>query len=461
MRNFLLAATAIAALAGASSAYAQTGPVTEGRASWVGAPFTAGPPSNGEDPGTIKAYFRGRLWVDAGLVGDSGDSVAGSKSQPQFVGEFARIYPSFDGTTANGLKYGAFLEVRQNGAGSSAAGSNGPSGTTTQNTLFFRREQGYVGGNWGALRFGATDGPLGLFMVGTFENFDLGGSWNGDLPDFTNAAVNVTWTPPENSGDYGDSKIVYVSPSFGGFDFGFSYEPNASGGGEVNQSYSQAGSIRLSSIGGGTFAANTSSLQREKNTVQFGGRYQGTIGPVGVQLEAVGFTAGTVGNNGLTGLTAGGAPQYKFKTPWAVDMGGIVNFGGLSVGGNIWTGAVNPNGSRNTLPVVSGGINTFDYVVGASYAFGSYIVGANMISTTRQGNNWQDLQATAAGIGKMHELGIDVGGTYAWGPGAAASLSYYYGERHQPGVNLYTSAASRTGNNTHANGVILTQFFSW
>lgn len=455
MRNFLLAATAIAALAGASAAQAQT-PVTNGRASWVGGPFSAGAPSNGEDPGApLKVYLRSRLWFDAVLVGDSGDQVGGSKSQAQGIGTFARLYPSFEGVTANGLKYGAFLEVRHNGGGNGV----GPNSGTA--TLYFRRETGYIGGSWGQLRFGAADGPLGLFMVGTFENFDLGGSWNGDLPSFTNSAVNPTWTMPENGGDYTNEKIVYVSPSFGGFDFGFSYEPNGSGSGESNNAFSSAGSLRLASVGGGTFAGNIPSLRRARNAIQFGGRYQGTLGPVGVQLEAVGYTAGLVGNNGLTGLSAGGAPQYKFKTPLALDVGAIVTYGGFATGFNVWSGAVNPDGSRNTAPVIKGGINTLDYTVGASYAFGSYIVGANAIVNNRQGVNWQDVAASAAGIGRMHEFGMDVGGTYAWGPGAAASLSYYYGERHQNGVNLYTSAAGKAGNNTHAQGVILTQFFSW
>jgi len=457
MRKILLAATAIAALSGAS-AFAQTA-VNSGAAGFQWGSGSS-VPSNSNDPGTIKAYFRGRLWVDAGLVGDSGNSNGGSKTQPQFIGEFGRIYSSFEGVTNNGLKYGAFMEVRQNNP--SGGNANGPSGNTgTDTILFFRRQTAYIGGNWGQVRFGATDGPLGLMMTGNFENFDLGGSWNGDLPDFTTSGVNVTWTLPENSGDYGNSKIVYLSPSFSGFDFGVSYEPNASGSGEYEPGANGVGTMALSSIGGTTFTTGLSSLQREKNTIQLGGRYQGNIGPAAVTLAVTGFTASTVGNGGLTGTSAGGSPQYSFKTPYAVDVGGTVAFGGFAVGGNIWTGAINPNGTRNTFPVVKGGMNAFNYVVGASYAFGNFIVGANAIVDNRQGTNWQDIAATAAGIGKMHELGTDIGGTYGWGPGAAASLSYYYGERHQQGVNLYTGAAGKAGNNTHVNGVILTQFFSW
>lgn len=445
MRKILLTATAVASMMGAGAAFAQAPAPTvrPGVTGWTYAPFS-GVPSTTAEPGTVQAYFRGRLFFDAIVLGDSGDRVGGGKNQNYAIGEFARIYPSFEGTTANGLKYGAFMEVRQN------AGTNGPGGNTGGATMIFRRETGYVGGSWGTVRYGNTDGALGLFQTGTFENF--GDNWNGDSPDFFDTATNVTWPFPENSGNYGDSKVVYLSPSLAGFDFGISFEPSTSGSGESNTATPVLGGIRVSSVS----AFSNAAVSKQLNTLEVAGRYQGNIGPAAITGMVGIMTSGTVKYNGAA------AAPYKMKTPFAFNAGVTVAFGGLAVGGDVYTGSVNPNGSRNTAPVVSGGRDSTSFVLGTSYAFGPFIVGASYLNVNRQGNNWQDLAgATAASVGGMREWGAAVGGTYAWAPGAALSLTYIYGERHQRGVNLYTTASSTAGNNTHAQGLILTNVFTW
>jgi hypothetical protein len=40
-----------------------------------------------------------------------------AKTQPYYMGEYARLYPAFDGETPNGVKYGASMEIRQNSGG--------------------------------------------------------------------------------------------------------------------------------------------------------------------------------------------------------------------------------------------------------------------------------------------------------------------------------------------------------
>ena len=141
--------------------------------------------------------------------------------------EFSRLYPSFDAVAANGLKYGAFLEIRQdNGAG--AGGGVGPSvsgSVQTRGNLYFRRETSYIGTDqFGFLRFGATDQPTSLMLTGNFENFDDGG-WNGD-PNLITGNAQVAW-PYEDVGNlYTTTKIVYMSPKFFDLvDFGVSFEP--------------------------------------------------------------------------------------------------------------------------------------------------------------------------------------------------------------------------------------------
>ena len=452
MRKILLAATAMAAMTGAAFAQEPAPTVNTGVNSWVSA-WGSSVPGPTNEPGSVKAFLRGRLWVEAAINSDSGFNGTGGKNGNIVFGEFARLYPSFEGVTANGLKYGAFIEVRQNSGGA------GPSGLTGGNTMIFRRETGYVGGSWGALRFGQTDGALGLFQTGTFENF--GENWNNDLPAYFTAGAVVTWPFPENSGNYGDSKIVYLSPNFAGFDFGASFSPNTSTSSLGNQTTAGAGSPQLSSLGAATFASSQSSMLRNRNTLELTGRYQGNVGPVGLTAMVGTAIAGNVKGN-PTGLTANGSAPYKYKDVFAINAGLTAAIGGFAFGGDLWTGAINPNGSRNTQPVKAGGKNALAFVLGGSYATGPWIVGASYLSVNRQGFNTEDLAgATDANTGRMNEKGVAVGGTYAWGPGAALSLSYLYGERHQRGVNLYTGTSSAVGNNTHAQGVLLTQFFQW
>lgn len=468
IRHLAVAATAIG-FATTAQAQAPAPVVNTGRAGWVGAPGSS-LPSNDSDPGSVKVFLRGRLSVDASLSGDSADRAGGNKSTPFYIGSFARLYPSFEGVTANGLKYGAFVEVRQAGFISSTAtgvtaNNTGPGGNASNQALIFRRETGYLGGSWGSVRFGATDGVMALFMTGTFENF--ADNWNSD--DFIiNSTTQVTWPFPNNSGNYGNEKIIYLSPSFSGFDFGVSFEPNSVGSGEANSGAASGGAPRLSSIGGIAFAGGgavggISQLRRERNTVEVAGRYRGNLGPVGLTATLSGFNAATVGNSGLTGTAANGSPQYKFKSPSGIEFGTTVSYGGLAVGGNVYTGAVNPDGSRNTAPVIQGGTDATAFIVGTSYAFGSFIVGASYLNEIRQGTNAQDLAVgtTTASIGKLREWGTSVGGTYGWAPGAALSLTYLYGERHQRGVNLQSTTASAAGNNTHANVLLLLNTFIW
>ena len=79
---------------------------------------------------------------------------------------YARLYPGFDGVAANGLKYGASLEIRQDntfGAGGGADGSI-TGNDRTRGLLYLRREWGYLGTDrFGTVRFGSADQPTSLY----------------------------------------------------------------------------------------------------------------------------------------------------------------------------------------------------------------------------------------------------------------------------------------------------------
>ena len=474
MRKILLAATAAVCAAGAfNSASAQTPiAVNSGVAGWNSAPGTPVPgPTPG--PGSITVNLRGRLFAGVTLSSDSGDSTTTGKEQALGMFEYARLYPSFSGVAANGIKYGAFLEIRQNSGGvgpSSLTGSAAiTSGNASGNTLIFRRETGYISSdNYGTVRFGQTDQAIGLMMTGTFENFDIGGSWNGDFPALINSATAVTWPFLENSGTYGYTSITYLSPQFSGFDFGLSYQPNSGTSAQPNCSFAQAdstsrdGCLRSTqAYGNGTTAWSANTFARPVNEFQAVGRYQGAFGPVGVAATVGYVGAGLVSNGGaFTGT------QYGFQNPSAIDVGALVTYGGLAVGGHYYGGKVNPNGGNNAYPTPAGYGNASAFVVGSSYAMGQFIFGANFVHTNRAGNIPGTYTGAASGAGSvkygtMAESGLDIGGTYAVAPGWAASLSYYYGIRHQTGANLLTSSAGLSSNNLHAQGVILENLFTW
>jgi hypothetical protein len=113
--------------------------------------------------------------TSSGTVGANGIGTAtgGNKLATYTFGEYARLYPGFDGIAANGLKYGASLEIRQDqnsGAGGGSFGSISAQ-NRARGGLYFRREWGYLGTDQlGTFRFGSIDQPSSLYMTGNFEN---------------------------------------------------------------------------------------------------------------------------------------------------------------------------------------------------------------------------------------------------------------------------------------------------
>ena len=96
---------------------------------------------------------------------------------------------------ANGLKYGASLEIRQDINAAAGGGGFGSisSRSSARNQLYFRKLWGYLGTDTlGTIRLGATDGPTSLYMTGNFENFNDGGL-NGDVPGLLSGATATPW----------------------------------------------------------------------------------------------------------------------------------------------------------------------------------------------------------------------------------------------------------------------------
>ena len=479
MRQFFLASTGLFAFLMAGAAGAQTPPPVVVP---TPNPFTLAPGQT-PGPGTITVRLNARINFFAQFGSDSGrnpglvtasaaagPTAANTKLSNYGFGESARLYPGFDGIAANGLKYGAAIEVRQDNAAPPGGGVNGgvSAASRARGNLYFRREYGYLGADQlGIVRFGSTDGAASLFTTGTFENFDPSG-WNDLLPLFFTTNTQPTWPFADVGALYTTSKAVYLSPQFYGFDFGVSFEPNTGNVNEGNGNCPYAntaagivtGPIGIGNGAGCDAASSTSTgdYARRRSTVEAELRYRNTIGPIGVSI--VGGYIGSGKVNDSLFVPAGTVQRQQFDGLSLADGGLQLVYGGLAFGGHITAGR--SNGQFNLAP--QGQRDSFGWIAGASYAIGPVIVGASFFDYQSAGSR----TSTAPAVAKTrNEYGLDVGGTYTFAPGMNLTLSYLYGHRRQGGVDLLTGATSTTTaavtthNNVAAQSLTLGTQFRW
>lgn len=382
-----------------------------------------------------------------------------NKNSNYTIQEYARLYPGFDGVAANGLKYGASLEIRQDNASGAGGGVYGSISQQSRQRaeLYLRREWGYIGTNTlGTVRFGAADGPATLFMTGNFENFNDGG-WNGDVNNYPAGNTQPTWPFADVGNLYTTNKVIYLSPQFYGFDAGVSFEPSSAsvglgssngcnGSDNINafivagQSNAGAGCDRLASTSTGDYT-------RRRNTVDVGLRYRGTFGPVGLAANA-GYIGGGKVDDSTVPLTAGNRNQYDGLS---VGVGGVaVTYAGFTVGGMAQGGRF--NGQWSLTP--EGAADSSAYVVGASYTFGPVVVGTQLFQYNSPGSSGPVGSGSGLGLttasnvgfspyaGQRRERGVAAGGTYSVAPGLALYLSYLWGDRKENGVDLLTGQVS-------------------
>ena len=423
-------------------------------------------------PGTVTVRLNGRFRFYGAIINDgdadnltnggiqarAGNGVAtvvnptgGNKQSNYGFGSYARLYPGFDGVAANGLKYGASLEIRQDNGTAAGGGQYGSvsGGSNRRGSLYFRREWGYLGTDQlGTVRFGTTDGPSSLFATGTFENFD-GGGWNGDINGFLAQSPNFNFMATGNL--YGTEKVVYLSPQLYGLDLGVAYEPNTGGylitsgcGGTtvagIGNVPSSSGTTTTTLLTAGSSgpgcdrlssSSNTAENGRRRNLVDVALRYRGTFSGVGVAATAGYIGSGTVRNNSTPSIPG----DTRLDGLSIGDFGLAVSFAGATVGGHYTTGRY--NGSFNLIPknVDDGQL----WIAGASYTMGPVIVGAHYLDQQTAGTVSQAL------LGRQRrENGVAAGATYALAPGLSLYASYVYGVRRQNGVDFNGAGSSKT-----------------
>ena len=433
-------------------------------------------------PGTVTVRLNGRFRF-YGYVADTNSSRATNFATPASVGgtlsqginknsnygfeNYARLYPGFDGVAANGLKYGASLEIRQD---NTQGAGNGIDGSTTGNNrsrgiLYFRRTWGYLGTDkFGTLRLGSSDQPTSLYITGTFENFNDGGL-NGDLPGLLPSGGVIAWPFNDVGNMYSTTKAVYLSPQFYGVDFGLSYEPSTAGIGNDNGAGCAGpgpfGNALITTAGPGVASpgcdalssTSTGDIARRKNLFEGLVRYRGTFGPVGIAATASYDGSGRVLDSGIPG-SATNPKRKKLEDLSYGDFGLVVTYGGLSVGGNYQTGRYNVLGGSGAGGLLAQGQpNSSAVIVGASYTIGPVIFGAHALASFYQGNQTAATNQNANGAsiltssaitrgGQRRDTGIAAGATYSLAPGVSIYLSYLYEQAKQHGLNFSGSTGS-------------------
>ncbi|MFN9095221.1 MAG: porin [Alphaproteobacteria bacterium] len=294
-----------------------------------------------------------------------------------------------DGVAANGMRYGAVLELQMDNL---AAGS----GTGVDYDELY----GFVKGSWGELRFGQEDHAANLMQVRRPGTLWMGSDDAWD--EFVVQSGTFGSAPYIMSGitDGSDAtKLIYLSPQFMGFDVGASYAPN-SGEGERTQ-----------------LADSTTTFQRDRtsteNQISAALRYRGTFGDVGVQTAMTGYWADAAQ------LTANGAPiATKAQNISAYLAGLVVRAYGFQLGGEYAWGNYNQQVGNGAL--AAGLDGSSHWLLGAVYTIGAFSVGAQYGKGTQDNGT----STTGAALSDRTQTYLGFGVSYTLAPGMTLFANY-------------------------------------
>ncbi len=388
-------------------------------------------------PGTVTVHLNGLLSFEIG-VGSTANGPSAKYNSINTSG-YIRLYPGVDATTLSGLQYGAQVELRTSTSLPNGAGVNG-SGTSSNglNTLFVRRAYGYVGEKQaGYIRFGQTDSAFSLLATGDLEGFGDAQQWN-TADSYGNALPAGI---PNNlfsiaGAIYTTQKVVYISPSFSGFNFIVGFEPNSNGFQEGVTALSAESSIP------------GSSNKRRRNTIDGMVGYSTNLNGALIKLSA-GYLEGSP-----LGSTTSIATTSQYKSMGIAQFGGQVTYAGFAVGVNYKYGQVN-DGYAFILP---GQRKDNDFLVSGTYTMGPVIVGASYFFNQSAGAH-----TVGSKIARTETNdGIAIGANYNFDAHFNTFVQYLYGSVHQPGVAFKNSAGDVVAlNGIHSNALAVGATIKW
>ncbi|HUB48484.1 MAG TPA: hypothetical protein VMB73_26210 [Acetobacteraceae bacterium] len=445
----------------------------------MGGPYTGGQGLETESavpwsvPQPGKLNMRVNLFVNefpmatwwTGMSGAPGNlsgaaALTGNKQQPYGIYGWIRLDFGIDAMTKNGIKYGAYAQIRENnttniGGGTASLSGLSSSNTTTglagssvnsgfaqsasadssDNTLYVRHANVYIGTDQiGFLRIGTGLGSQTLYEVGLFDDFDIGG-WISFASTNIPSNVAPVWPWADEGGYYMAARVQYVSPVFNGFDFGVGFAPNNSTPFDGSGCSAGGGGVGCATQEASTLAGDYGT--RYRNEVDAAIRYRNTFGPIGLATSFTWTKSGVVNNSApsptqyYNGLDVGDAGLY------------VSLMNQVELGGNIMWGAVNGNWTLKP----AGGKNAFAWVTGVKWTIPQIpmTVGTYYFNYKYQGTTAGPFFSTRT------SQGVDVGAVYGFGPGVVAVAEYAWGQVYQGGVDILTNTPSAAYNTVNAN----------
>ena len=368
-------------------------------------------------------------------TGPSGPSIStGPQSARTGKNDFstdAEIHVFVNGKTANGLTYGAVVEIQfDNNEGTARPARRSQ---TSKTMADIDEMYAFVASpTLGQLRFGDEDGPFGgLMNAGWITNFGSGGVY-GDWQDFV-IRPNRTTTSPGDMGD--NSKIIYLSPQFFGFDAGVSWAFNEGEGGDTGCLSSLAGPTCdrvYAAQGVSTFGRGNVSLPGRRNEVQAMARWRGNVGPVGLAVSG-----GLMTSTAVRELTVTGTQVQALRDPEVYQVGAQATAFGFTLGGTYMWG----NTNFFYIPTLRGDKRMEQFFVGGSYTAGPFTVGANAFWGQYAGNAGFAFNTTTGAYTSttarqgQRRYAYSVGANYRIAPGLDLVAEYVRHVVHETGVD--------------------------
>ncbi|CAA9232575.1 MAG: hypothetical protein AVDCRST_MAG08-1196, partial [uncultured Acetobacteraceae bacterium] len=359
----------------------------------------------------------------------------------------AEVHVFVNGKTANGLTYGAVVEIQFDvNEGTYRAARRSLTSKTAADI-----DESYVflaSPTLGQVRFGDEDGPFGgLMNSGFVTNFGSGGVY-GDWQDFV-IRPNRTTTSPGDVGD--NSKIIYLSPQVFGFDFGGSFAFNEASGEDTGciSSFSGPYCDRAYAAQGVTgFGRATENLPGRRNEIQAMARWRGNVGPVGLAVSG-----GTMQAQAVRDITVQGTVVQTLRDPQVYQVGAQATAYGFTVGGTFMWG----NTNFFYIPTVRGDPEMEQWFGGASYTAGPFTIGGNVFAGQYAGTAGRAFNvSTGAFPGNTSRQGqrryaYAVGANYRLAPGLDIVAEYVRHVIHERGVDLDGQATNGVNDKLRAN----------
>jgi predicted porin len=387
-----------------------------------------GPSLNGAAPGSVQVNLGARLYSSISVWGTpSGTAGYGQLASPQ-INTWFQLYPGFDYASPSGIHFGAQAQLwttgnPQGGIYDGAAANNNaaPFGQLPQ----WHQAFGYVSSaTFGKFQFGTPNSALTSMAVGTGDDFGTGMffSWYSETP-------YVPWAMGDAYDNYNATeKVEYTTPTMAGFTAAISYQPSA-----VGMSWNDANTMGLPPGSAGLLS---------RNRIEVAGKYDGTLGIVGLKAD-LGYVFADAEKSG--GVTT--AQNVSF-----FNAGVEAHIVGFELEASVNSGKFNPNvtDGGNTLgPLPAGAKGTTAWIAGVGYEAGPIKVGAMYYGVSYDAADFGGALGTTGNIS-----GEGIGASYKIGPGVVAYLdavtanfdtaytpvggAAHYGQQHPQGVGVGT-----------------------